>query len=231
MPAIIANAPNFLINTDYPFDKVIYLKTGSISTAAGSTITIPHGLGFTPLIGGSWATTADFSISYEYGSGSFPSGNIGYIFSVSIQIYADGTNIYLTNQGNNSTTAYYRIFGFEPDDVNVAIPSISSSGDNFLLDTDYNNRKLFANTHFAFATGSIYTINHSLGYIPQVLAWAKYSVAGYAIFPSLNPLSWSDDQGTFGSTISLQVTTTQLIFTTGSVSSPSNIYYKIYLDA
>ena len=61
------NPNNFLINTDYPLDMIIYYKFYELTTNGSSsqTVTIPHGLGFTPLLFGVWSTTPDFAgISY-----------------------------------------------------------------------------------------------------------------------------------------------------------------------
>ena len=113
MPAIQANAKSFLINSDYPLDKVVYINQGSVNIGGGIDRIIAHGLPFTPLISFVWSFTADFAITYQFNNGSFPSGNPGYYFSLQLSIQANATNITLSGNGTiTSTTVYYRIFGF-----------------------------------------------------------------------------------------------------------------------
>ena len=58
-----------------------------------------------------------------------------------------------------------------PDDATQNVAHTSTLANNFLLNTDYNYRKLKASGTFT-AGGQTYT--HNLGYIPQVMAWVKY---------------------------------------------------------
>lgn len=224
MPAIPSTAPNFKIDTDYPLDKVIYLKSGSGAIASGGTITIPHGLPFTPLVGWYWSLTSDFSIAYEDNVGPFPSGNIGFFFTLQVAINADATNIYLQGNGTlGSTTIYYRIYAFEPDDSNVSLTATSNSADNFSLSTDYNYTKLLTTAHFSLAAGATTTIPHNLGYIPQVSGW--FLSGGF-----MNPFVYASfDPSNTPYSVALEATTTNLIFSNGSLSNVV-VYYRCYLD-
>ena len=51
---------NFLLNTDYEMDKIVYFKEGSLN-AGQYDVDMPHGLNFTPLVFGVCAFNSDFS--------------------------------------------------------------------------------------------------------------------------------------------------------------------------
>ena len=60
---------DFLLNTDYEMDKIVYFKEGSLNSGQ-TDVSIPHKLGFAPLIFGICAFNEDFSdargIPYQY---------------------------------------------------------------------------------------------------------------------------------------------------------------------
>ena len=218
MPAITANARNFLYNTDYPLDKVIYLKSGTTNIASGGTLNIAHGLPFIPLINFYWSLTPDFSVIYEDNIGPFPSGNPGFFFTLQVSARADATNITLDANGIlGSTTIYYRIFGFQPDDSNVDLPSTASAGDIFSFNTDYNYLKLYSASHVSLAAGASFTLVHGLGYRPQVSTWFLTGGVSY-------PSTYSDQDGR-----QTEVTNSSVIFTNASFSA-GVMYYRIYQD-
>lgn len=216
MPANPTTAKDMLVTSDYPLDKVVYLNSGSGSIASGGTITIAHGLSFTPLTGLVWSTTSDFSISYSDNSGSFPSGNPGFFYSLQVAVSSDSTNIYLDANGTaGSTTIYYRIFAFQPDDSNVDLPGTSSTADDFTISTDYNYSKLFEASHFTGSAGSTTTISHNIGELPKVLTWYKVGTRTY-------PVAFMSVDG-----IQTEVTTTSIIIKNNLFVS-AVIYYRAY---
>ena len=66
----------FLLNTDYEMDKIIYFKEGKVNNPINNyeTISIPHNLGFAPLIFGvcsfnsSFTNTRSFPVDYSINS-------------------------------------------------------------------------------------------------------------------------------------------------------------------
>jgi len=230
MPAILANARKFLANSDYPFDKVVYLKTGSYTVpnnTIGQTVTIPHGLPFTPLIGGNWALMPSFTVAYEYSTGPFPSSAAGYLFDTRANAYADATNVYVSTDNLNPSakTVYYRIFGFQPSTSDADVPGIASQGDSFLFNTDFNYTKLYLSGFVDTPATTDLSVNvpiaHGLGYIPQVSAWV--SNATY-IFPVGSSHS-------FASSTLASANGSHLNFTIKPFNDAQRAHYRIYLDS
>lgn len=217
----------FLINTDYPLDKVVYMKSGSfsISGVGDTTTNISHGLSFIPLVCGQWSFNSNFSTCYEFYSGTIPSQNPALLFDVTVEIIATSSQITLTTRksSSGSATVYYRIFAFQPSDSNVSISNLASSSNDLVLSSDYNYLKLSTSNYFTMGTDTSKTITHSLGYRPRVLAWAYWNTLGY-MFPIT---LWSDSSGTI---VGLRVTTSSLVFTNPNGYSIGKVYYRIYLD-
>lgn len=210
-------AKNTLLNSDYPIDKIIGYSVGS-QTVSGSSfpdINVPHGFGFKPLFYIKWSTTPDFSISYEETGISFN--------QVSLNGYADNTNIVLIPFNNtlSSVTFYYRIIYFMPSNIDVSNAQTQSSFDDFVINTDYNYTKIFSQ---GISSSSSVTIDHNLGYYPQVEVWYERS-DGRLIHLVDNYVSGSTERP------QARVTTSQLILTNGGlVTSVVAWHYKIYLD-
>lgn len=219
---------NFLLNSDYPLDKVIYRATGSFAIGAGfatASATIPHGLSFTPLPVLQWSTTSDFSVVYEAGSGPAPDDIISNILGIALECTADSNSIDIdaSNFNTSSYTIYYRVFCFMPSDVNVDADPTQDEGDSFILNTDQNYAKLFDSGKLTLATTT--TVTHDLGYEPQVFMWIEDgSGIIYTPFTALN-----NSSATSGDQQGYKVTDTQIEF---KELSPSYAFghYRIYAD-
>jgi hypothetical protein len=221
MTALIANAKNFFINSDYPMDKVIYQLSGSQSMTGGTSITIPHGLPFAPLVDMVWSYNSDFSVSYSDNAGPAPSAVFGWVFDLQVTVQADATNIYINSGGPASpATVYYRVFAFQPDDSNASLPATVSAGDSFVLNSGYNYAKLLNAGHTAYGTGAVnLVIPHNLGYIPQLKIWLKTT--------RVNPLDYlADDSFSW----QVDATTSSITISNSSVLTAGTIYYRIYMD-
>ena len=201
---------DFLLNTDYEMDKIVYFNTGSLNS--GSSTSIQHNLGFIPLVFGVCSFNSDFSdprtIPYNYQLQSD---------YVTFSATADGTNINLSfNTANGSPGAiYYRIYAFEPSNSAATIAPTNNHASQFILNTDYNYCKL-CKKGIIDSDGSV---SHNLGYIPQVLAWSE---SGGVITPI--------DESTPSDPITNQPT--QVIVTTSSITFQNigKAHYRIYYD-
>ena len=233
------NPRNFLLSTDYAMDKVVYITSGTFSAQTDGTYhTIAHGLDFTPLVSGSWSTSSDFSVNYDYGTGTIPSSNTTIPFNLALYVFADATNIYIvpSNITGSEQTVYFRVFGLEPSDSNADVPHTSSSGSTFIFNTDNNYTKLYQEDALTGVTSSYTkTIVHDLGVVPQVSTWVtSSSVLVGASFVFLEdvtyPLYATSIVSGAPEDVSAVVTTTSVTFTTGASSLVERIDYRIYVD-
>ena len=224
MTAIAANATNFLINSDYPMDKVVYLLSGSVTMDGSTFFQIPHGLPFTPLIDLTWSYQADFSVSYTNNAGPAPASAPGYIFDLQVAVESDATNLYFSAHGPASAkTVYYRVFGFQPDDSNVSLPSTVSAADTFILNSGSNYAKLLIAGHTAYSSGAVnVVVPHNLGYLPQVQVWqSSIRTAPIAVTGDDMSGSWQ-----------VEVTSTSVIISISAFNNfnSGTLYYRVYMD-
>ena len=199
---------DFLLNTDYEMDKIVYFKSGSLN-AGQYDVDIQHGLSFTPLLFGVCAFNSDFSdargVPYQMQTMSD---------SVQFTASANGTNVRVSyiNYSGSPSQIYYRLYGFEPSNSSATVPATSGNASQFVLNTDYNYCKLFQK-----GTASVNsTVNHNLGYIPQVLVWQVAN--GWT-----SPVAISDDNA------SVIITDQSLIFNFPYLGVDS-FHYRIYYD-
>lgn len=211
---------NFFLNTDNPLDKVVYLNQGSMIMGSGMSVDIPHGLPYTPLISFIWSFTADFAITYQENNGPFPSGNPGYFFSLQVSSQSNPTNVRLSGNGTiTSTTIYYRILAFVPDDYVGNLPSTTTQADKFVLLTDLNYAKLVKVGTISVAASGTATIPHNLGYLPQVMVWSRPST-GVGVYPLQyeSPYNCNAD-----------ITTSALVLTNLDFNA-TTVFYRVYAD-
>lgn len=221
MPAIDANAGGFLYTTDYPLDKIIYMGTGSFTVGATSSASDPvaHALPFTPLLDGTWSTDPTFALSYDMGSGPASSAS-GFLFDIAPEVSANSTNAIVSAQNvtGSPITVYYRVFGFEPSDVNLDAPFTSSVADNYVLNTDFNYTKLYR----ADVATSSTVISHGLGHRTQVSMWEEKSGTIRKRNENRNGSS-----GEFYTTVSTSAVT---IAFDAFATPGTKAHYRIYLD-
>lgn len=216
----MSDARNFLFNTDFPIDQIVYIREGSTTIGTGGTVNIAHGLPFIPNVIFYWSFDSDFATVYDQNVGPFPSGNIGFPFTLQVTASSDATNVILNANGTlGPSTVYYRIFAFQPSDYTGDVDPTASSADNFTLNTDFNYTKLLTYDKVTVNAGGTTTITHDLGYIPQVLAWTVFSGTS-------NPLLYSALDG-FNRDV--EVTTTSIIINNDTFLD-YDFYYRIYAD-
>jgi hypothetical protein len=210
---------NFLMNTDYPIDKISSYYEGSTTVASldSETPTIPHGLAYTPLYFVRWSTSPDFVVSYD-------ELGVSTINDLILTAQTDSTNLYLfiLNNTGSPVTFYYRVIYFMPTNVDLDAAETQSDLDNFALNTDYNYTKILLEDFVSSATA---TIDHDLGYYPQVEAWFIRSADGRCVHHVANSVAASSPEGPRA-----RVTTTQVILEDGSLFPASGWHYKIYAD-
>ena len=166
---------DFLLNTDYPIDKVIYRSTiFSMSLAAYDyqAASFAHGNGgvFLPLAQWSFSSTFASGV-YDIGTSPTSLGVTLYNGTVSV----DATNIYYTFQNNtpSSVTIYFRVIGLaiSGSDRNVAA---TSQYQDLVLNTDNNYLKIVAEGQQDVLDTQSLTVSHNLGYLPKTLVWSSF---------------------------------------------------------
>lgn len=231
MPAILANAPDFLLTSDYPLDKVVARFTGSLALSGyfdSELVNIPHSLSFTPLPVVQWSLTSDFSTTYEAGSGPLPDDVTRFYFGIQLDTRANSTNVIIeaANFLTAGQTIYYRVFCFMPSDVNSDVTFTADTGDEFALNTDYNYTKLFASGKLTLASNATYT--HNLGYVPQVFGWLENGGTIYTPFTNMN-VSKPTSTYTPAVLAGIKVTSTTIEFI--GLSSYTYGHFRVYIDS
>lgn len=224
---------DFLVNTDYPSDKIIFVYEGSISVSAGGFqfVEIPHGLSGAPLPSMIWSTTSDFSIAYDVASGPYPDDLFAWYLGIVASIRSYNNHIYVdfTNFQSSSYTIYYRIFCYPKTSDDYDTAGTSNQADKFIYNTDYNYPKIYLEGELDLSVSNV--VNHNLGYLPQVQVWIEVT----SVDPNdtyIKPVAGGENYldatgGGFTDGISLN---------TSSLTIDSNFFvadkafYKIYLD-
>ena len=206
---------DFLLNTDYEMDKIILVKTGNLT----SSVEIPHNLDFIPLPFGVWSTDPDFNSCNPIGS-TDPNSEPGYTPQLGVECYADSTKVKITASNNTgNATIYYRLYAFMPNDVNKNAPTTGRNSKLFVLNTDYNYNKICAKGVF---TQSNESYTHNLGYIPQVMAWYRYTVGGTKIYPLMQSSEYTN--------VYMNVDDTKIQFGNFWAGVIDKVYWRIYYD-
>lgn len=232
------DARDFLINTDYEMDKVIFLYDGVIQIDGDAIVlgdgtrreikTITTGLPFCPLMFGFCSYNKDFkdSHTFPYYEGYRAVGGIPISISTDISFYVDGNdnNLEVTYDASPRVTdpkpIYYRIYGFEPTTSNAKIGKTSNRAKTFTINSSQDYRKLYKKG--VVRAGETEVIKHDLGYIPQIELWSSFTwpygeheVYTYRIAQAEENV----------------LTTTK---TTATISCPSGwwdvVHYRIYYD-
>lgn len=222
------DARNFLFSSDYPMPALCweYEDYWNVGANATRTVTVAHGLPFKPLLVGQWALKESFAPCQDINTTNFLpvydpiNGEV-----VSAFVSANGTNLILDLQNFSATSSryYFRIWGYAPPDYADEVPNIYDTT-GFQFSTDFNYPKIVKEGTVSVAYKSTATIDHGLGYIPQVRVWEE--VGG-----KVQPCTAYWEDGKKGGPI---VTNKSLIirnYVAGNSSgSTRKYYYHIYGD-
>lgn len=207
----MADPRDFLLNTDYEMDKIVFVATGELDEN-NPYIQIKHSLKTFPLIFGVCSPNENFSNSY-----SLPLNFQSSPFEC--DLYADTEAVYLDFMPTEETPKiYYRVYAFMPSDVNNSAPATSGYGKNFVLNTDYNYCKLFS-AGVVNTLDDPVTIHHGLGYIPQIMLWDIVYEPFSQVPAYIAPLEYNSP------TYNILITDQDVTF-----SAQHHTYYRIYYD-
>ena len=223
----MSDARNFLITSEYPTDKIVWLYEGQTTTDQyGSfSVEIPHNMGATIFATGIW-TIDDWGTTYN----SSTTLHSGQSYSRYSLLASDSTQVYFNgfcedNDGNEliGATLKFRFWGFfnEAETQNkFADATASASSNKFIKDSRLGYPKLFMEG-YADATDGTKTIYHNLGFVPFVEIWYQTDNKWYQVdyVDFVSPIS----------TWTIQNTNTILSFN-GDGYTNYKYYYRIYAD-
>jgi len=228
MAAIPANAKDFLLNSDYPLDKVVHMLSGSFAVASGGSYagTVPHGLSFTPLAYANWSTSSTWDVVYEEETGPIAAPNSYSPFTYRFTCETNATDLTLNFSNflsGAALTVYYRVYFFMPSNVNVAVEHTASGSTDLQFSSDYNYTKLLASGVYSMpdttGTSSTESYVHGLGYRPQAIYWVERSGAIQHITQA-RPA---------GGAIGCRVDTTTMYITSDD-AIPATVHWRLYAD-
>lgn len=211
---------DFLLNTDYSADKIVWLKEGSISANAGSNdIRLSNTLGVNLFVRGVFSRD-NFQTAYEFGASKDLPNSL--VLDFSSYVASDTSEVLANIWLNSGSTVQYRLWGVvnEAETQNLDINGTASDTANqFIVNTKYNLPRLYAEGYANPDTD----YNHSLGFIPYVDVWAydqymnKWSLLPVGIFGSV-----------FGVGSPITVDVSKISFTSQNPTY-TKFYYRVYV--
>lgn len=220
---------NFLLNTDHPLDKIVYMTSGSftVSSSTSKEVTITHSLGFIPLVFGVWSLDSSFSNPQEFDmlSSDLYAADFPYV----TWLESDVNSVYITFQNNSGAnkTMYYRIYAFEPSNSQSIINHTSNIVDfsSYIINTDLKYLKLYM-SGIKIVTSPTEYVYHNLGYRPAVMLWEYNNFThSNSITPINQPVLYVDSAYSTGFPFTPYVDTEKINFPTAGT-----FHYRIYLD-
>ena len=210
----MANIQNYIINSDYPMEKVAGVFEGEGDTASGSTtFTLSNHVQKALLIDGVFSED-DWQTSFPISAGD-TTRDVGFL--VVLACYEDHIEWrFFSNAGKH---VKYRIWGFLPEDYPTQVnPTDSASAYPFTIDTTKNYMKVFKDGRATVTAGNSVTVNHNLGYIPFVKVWGgdntKWALINQGVQINID--------------YPVTVTASQLIF--NDIDTTQDYYYRIYVN-
>lgn len=218
----------FISTTDYPMPFLVYSAVFDFNCPAQmltGNYVIAHGLPFRPLLIGQWSTSPNFQPSYDLAFNFL--GFSGNLPTVTIEGYADDTNVHILNGNYTSTDQhiYCRLSAFAPPDYTGQVTAVDDTSP-FRFNSDYNYMKIYMSGITTLEADTTQEVNHGLGYMPQCRIWKSI----YGI-DTLSPMSTDlYSQGLFGATISDQKLTLGNYDIDPFSQKKSVFAYQIYAD-
>ena len=183
----MANPTDFLLNTDYEMDKIIFFQEGK-KPAGWSSHVIRHNVSFCPLAFGVWSTTKDFTEPHAFSFTEIVdptqwqevlAPNVG--LRTEYGDLEEEKYFYLDATNAQDIDVWFRIYAFEPEYSHSNLASTAKNAKTFILNTDYNYRKIaktgmvncVADTGQSGREYMPITIKHNLHYKPQVMVWQE----------------------------------------------------------
>ena len=211
----------FILDTDHPMDKLVWLWEGDISldNFGFGEKTVAHGVGAQIFVQGIW-TVDNWQTTNTFGT----QRQEGQIMTYGGDVESDGTNVhfYITAASALGGTAKVRFWGVvnELETQNLPIRATAElSSNKFVLNTDFRYPKLIMEGY----TGKNTTVGYSLNTYPYVDIWVlrdnetMYSYLNRDLF----------DATDYGTPL-VKVTKTGILFGNEQYYPINKFYYRVY---
>lgn len=226
----MSNPSNFLLNTDYPIDKIVYMQEGSWTptsfdpeTGSASNYEVfTTGIQATNFVCGEWSDdgfATSFPIGSVVGGGWYrrDSQSLLYRLIKGVEAYCGWGGVGISMSAFENKTIDFRFYVLISEaDWNAESNKTAGLSNKLVLDTRENYPKLFEDRIIELQADTPFVLNHNLGFRPFVRAWGGWN--------SDDPTEriFMPDADSIKS-----ITNTQITF----LSSWSNtLYYRIYAD-
>lgn len=182
----MANLNNYIINSDYPMEKVAWVfetsgttsSSGSSTIAAQTTLTRTNPTG-TPLL-------LDGIYSFDNWASAYPisCGDRDRYWEF-VQLRSTSEEILISFVGYSTSLPFkVRLWGFIPEDYpdGNAPKTDTASNYPFTIDTSKNYMNIYKTGRVTASSPSPATVSHNLGYMPFVRIW-RGSNTNWELFP------------------------------------------------
>lgn len=220
------DARKFLISSDYPMDMVVWAKSGEVVIQQGTTvtITIPHGLPFTPLFfglyslddGNTWVSI-DTETEGPGGAALYP--------------LANSQNVEIDINSRANTTMKYKLWAYAPSDSSATL-SVATTENIFHINSDVSYLKLAKNGIWQAEIGDDITVyKHGLGYNPWAIMWFEYVDGTIRLPLFVYSEDTSKESNRYVTIDNDAVKATFSSLEIGLMGQLQKIHYRIYADA
>lgn len=220
---------NFLLNTEYPIDKIVYMNEGSWTPTSFDPETgmatgfqeYETGINATNFVCGEWSED-DFATSFPIGTlvnGGYyqqTPESLAYGVAKGVEAYCGFGGLRIGCQNYASKTLRYRFYVLISEaDWEAECEKTAGLSNRLVLDTRENYPKLFEDRIIRLTEGQTFTVNHNLGFRPFVRAWAGWGEDDpkTALYMPIGRMQKIDSQ--------------QIVFQT---PIDAWLYYRIYAD-
>lgn len=166
----MANPNNFVLDSDYPMDKITYFHEAEYNylPTIVDFITVQHNLGYAPLV---WAIVSEDNWESTI---STPSSNP----IINVTSNSDSIRIYAAKSGASSPFKI-RIFGLAPYGSAPSRDETAMNASKFMVDSDYGYAKLAVSGSNTTDSAGKLTVSHSLGHAAVVMGWENDAGIGW----------------------------------------------------
>lgn len=225
----MSKAGNFLITSEYPTDKIVWMYEGSVTTDEFGAFEakISHNLPSIPFCTGLW-TVDGWATQYN----ACTTIHQGQVYSRYSQLSSNNTIVtfsgYCSNDDGTAmagATVRFRLWGFFNESQTMGVFADTTSGlseNMFVKNTSFGYPKLFMEG-IADATQETQTIYHNLGFIPFVEIWQELDDSWFLV----DYVDFTDEDS--GASWTIHNTASYISFN-GSSYTNYKYYYRIYAD-